>query len=710
MFNKAKWIWKDDKYLKNSYGWFFKYIDLEEEIINSTINITGHNHFKLIVNGEIVSGLVTPAPSTVTKDKLYLTYDLNKYLKVGRNKIEVIVLYLGGSGQNYINAIPGFIAQGVIETKNNEIEIISDDSFRVYNKTSYTDDMPFQQSRRITPVQYFDDRVILNDKDSRAPTVLNGYPKYRKQEIPEGGIHRTIEPTLLHEVDGVRVYDCGEIISGFVSIELKPKRDEEITIRYSEDLEGLRVKHNVANEYSEHYKDIFVVKKDKETSLNADFTYKAFRYFEIEGSISKIKAKAHKAGTAIDIVGSLSSKTNEEINQLFRMFKKTQKNNIQGLLVDCPHREQAQYLGDSALQAESIIYNVAQRKSLIEKVIADFAYAQYEDGTFPFVAPGSTGGEDFSLKIPEYDLYFVELIYERYLIDLDNTIYSKYEANLIKLLDQYINKIDNRGLVRKDKEWHISDWPYPTVDQEGEYLAFENMLLYKSLNMFSKMTTSKDKGEYYSKIAEQLKNTIIKEFKVNGLYKDCDNSKSYHQGIQAYALSCGLFKDDEIEKVLTYISGLKMSSSVILGRTVLSTLFEYKKTDEALAYMFDYEKGWGAILKTGSSTMWEGFDDIESHSHAWGMYPIRFMQEYLLGIKFDLKERDKIYINPQVTIRIKNLNGKILTERGLLEFEYNIIDNKVQFIYKIPDGLLTIFNYKDNHMILSGTNTFILNI
>ena len=44
------------------------------------------------------------------------------------------------------------------------------------------------------------------------------------------------------------------------------------------------------------------------------------------------------------------------------MFDNTQKNNILGLLVDCPHREQAQYLGDSALQAESIIYNVAERK------------------------------------------------------------------------------------------------------------------------------------------------------------------------------------------------------------------------------------------------------------------------------------------------------------------------------------------------------------
>ena len=80
-----------------------------------------------------------------------------------------------------------------------------------------------------------------------------------------------------------------EIISGFVSVEIKPTTDETVTIRYSEDLENNRVKHNVANEHSEYYKDIFVVKKNQTITLKADFTYKAFRYFEVVSKTSNIR-------------------------------------------------------------------------------------------------------------------------------------------------------------------------------------------------------------------------------------------------------------------------------------------------------------------------------------------------------------------------------------------------------------------------------------
>ena len=129
MFKDAKWIFDSKQYSKNSYGWFFKYVDVSEPIIESIINISAHNHFKLIINGETISGLVTPAPSVINKEKLYLSYDLKNHLKLGSNKIEVIVLYLGGGGQNYLNGTPGFICQGFVKTKNTCIPIISDENF-----------------------------------------------------------------------------------------------------------------------------------------------------------------------------------------------------------------------------------------------------------------------------------------------------------------------------------------------------------------------------------------------------------------------------------------------------------------------------------------------------------------------------------------------------------------------------------------------------
>lgn len=710
MFNKAKWIWKSNTFVKNSYSWFFKYITLDEEVQAATLKISAHNHFKLMINGKIVSGFVSPAPSVVDKEKLYLSYPIQKYLKKGVNKIEVIVLYLGGSGQNYINGQPGFILESLIKTKTKEIELFSDESFLVYENIPYKDDMEFQQSRRITPVQYYDDSVVLDDLCSHQAKSIKGYESYSLQEIPEGGIHKDIQPTLLYQDKNVNIYDCGEIISGFVSIEGLVNAAQTVTIRYSEDLENKRVKHNVANEHSDSYKDVFKLQKDKKSKLCADFTYKAFRYFEVEGDFIELNVIAHKAGTAIDIKGMLSSNTNEEINKLFTLFDNTQKNNVLGLLVDCPHREQAQYLGDSALQAESIIYNVIQRKSLIEKVISDFANAQYNDGTFPFVSPGSTNHKDYGLKIPEYDLYFVELIYIRFLIDMDKKIYEKYEHQLIKLLEQYIEKIDQSGLVRKNEDWHISDWPYPTVDQSGKYLAFENMLLYKSLEMFLAMTTSHEKSDRYLEIKDGLKKAIINKFKKGYLFKDCEDSSNFHQGIQAYALSCDLVDASDIDNVINYIIKQKMSSSIILGRTVIEMLFKYQKAEEALTYIFDYEKGWGHIIKEKSLTMWEGFDDIESHSHAWGMYPVKMIQAYMIGISFDSNEKNKIYVRPQISKRVKHLKAQVVSELGLITFSYQIKEDEVEFNYTIPKGLHANFKYNKIEKVLNGSNKIIVKL
>ena len=69
-------------------------------------------------------------------------------------------------------------------------------------------------------------------------------------------------------------------------------------------------------------------------------------------------------------------------------------------------------------------------------------------------------------------------------------------------------------------------------------------------------------------------------------------------------------------------------------------------------------KDGGNIIRSNSLTMWEGFDDIESHSHAWGMYPVRLIQEYMLGISFDSIIKNKVRIVPQIVKRVKNLSGK----------------------------------------------------
>ncbi|MDY3195520.1 MAG: family 78 glycoside hydrolase catalytic domain [Paracholeplasma sp.] len=686
MFQNAKWIWHHNIIQKNDYGVFVKSFEVGR-FNKAILNISGHNHIKLYINDKLISGYVTPAPSGL-HPKSYLSYDVSKDLLEGNNTIKVVVLYLGGSGQNYQNGIPGFILNLEIDEEAGVRHILSDETFSSIKNHPYVTGQPFQQNRRITPVERFDSSKLDEVPIHEPVLVLEGYHNYRKQTIKEGIVHKTYEPRLLSQSNTVYVFDADRIVSGFVRLDVLSQTNQVLRVRYSEDLEGNRVKHNVANEPSETYYDELILKKGMRVSHAFDFTYKAFRYAEVEGNLDELESfslKVELASTDLGIVGDLKSKSYPMITDLFTLFKHTQTNNTLGLLVDCPHREQAQYLGDSALQAESIIYNVKERKPLLEKVLDDFMDAQYTDGTFPFVSPGSTNDEEFSLKIPEYDLYFIELVEKRYQIDLDQKILDRYYEPSKKLVDHYISKIDEQGLVRKNEHWHISDWPYPSVDQEGDYLCFENMHFHKNLSSFIKLYQDRIEQDYYLKLRDALYLRIREVFLERGLFKDHEKAVSYHQGIQAFALNHGFVLDSELDAVITYIKQSGFSSSIILGRDVVHALLKSGYTKEALDYMFNYEKGWGTILRHGSKTMWEGFDDIESHSHAWGMYVVRLIQTYLVGI--NVINPDTYIIKPTMIDEVKDIAATIVTERGLLSFSYEVKESEVIYTYDIPLGL-----------------------
>lgn len=85
------------------------------------------------------------------------------------------------------------------------------------------------------------------------------------------------------------------------------------------------------------------------------------------------------------------------LNALFSACIQTQKNNALGQLVDCPHREQAQYLADADLQAESLLYHF-DVVSMVEKVLTDFTDGNMPMGPFHSSIPAILSIPIFRLK------------------------------------------------------------------------------------------------------------------------------------------------------------------------------------------------------------------------------------------------------------------------------------------------------------------------
>ena len=106
---------------------------------------------------------MSPVSSNPFKSKYYLEYDIKDALVQGINVIGSIVHYLGGYGQNYVNASPGFILEARIDLENKDtIEVITDNTWKCLNDTPYENGTPYQQRRRLSAVEIYDMRKEPN--------------------------------------------------------------------------------------------------------------------------------------------------------------------------------------------------------------------------------------------------------------------------------------------------------------------------------------------------------------------------------------------------------------------------------------------------------------------------------------------------------------------------------------------------------------------
>ena len=69
----------------------------------------------------------------------------------------------------------------------------------------------------------------------------------------------------------------------------------------------------------------------------------------------------------------------------------------------------------------------------------------------------------------------------------------------------------------------------------------------------------------------------------------------------------------------------------------LRLLFEEGLQDQAYHLLSKPDDpGWGYMIAQGAETMWEGWDDIESHCHAWNGYPARLRGSMSAGFRAEL--------------------------------------------------------------------------
>ena len=130
---------------------------------------------------------------------------------------------------------------------------------------------------------------------------------------------------------------------------------------------------------------------------------------------------------------------------------------------------------------------------------------------------------------------------------------------------------------------------------------------------------------------------------------------------------------------------------MIRSYDLLKVLFENGYKAEAYTFLTDPRTRWGAMIAQGSKTIWEGFEDIDSHSHAWNCYPARFLQQYVLGVSCAEAGFRRVRIAPYFPEGVHEMQGRVLTAQGVLE----VTGDAGGFAIVLPEGIQGEFVYGD---------------
>jgi len=713
---EAQWIWRSSEVQINDFAYFRKAFHLAEQPASAQLRMSCHHYAHVYVNGHKLGGYGTPAPTAPHRRKLYTTYDVAHLLHEGDNCITADAHYLGGDCQNSVNGLPGFrLELRGEDAGGGTFELLTDTSWQVLVDMPHQIGTDYQQSRRISAIEAYDARKLdprwrhaggeldaATTSAQLAAVACEAWPM-QLQTIPEGHIDEELAVTRVVVLPdtatqtSISIFDAGRVVTGWPRFSLKGYAGVTIRMRYSENLdEEGRVGHNVTNEPSETHYDEYTMRGDETERWQPDFSYKSFRYVEVTGYPVPIDAGelvVCSAHTALPYAGHFAC-SDDMLNRLYDASIRTQKNNMLGQFVDCPHREQAQYLADTDLQAELLLYNF-DAIAMLDKTLSDFADAQLADGTFPFVAPTTYEHPSFHIQIPEWDLHFATLLWKLYEASGETNYLAAHYDTMTAMLRYYVGIIDpETGLVPVDKGWHISDWPYPTVEEEGPYLTVQQVKLAQALDIAGKAAALLGKDEdqqSWEHQAAALRDHLHKQLYVPelGAYKDSIGSSRAHQGVSAIALWADVVPQEERARVLSYVRQREWECNTVLSLPLLRMLFANGCEAEALAIIDRREyPGWLHMIEQGSMTLWEGWQDIESHSHAWNGYPVRLLQEHVVGIQSAAPGFAQAVIRPYLAAGLSLAEATVWTVQGNIHARWErAADGELRVSVRIPAGI-----------------------
>ncbi len=624
------------------------------------LTVCGLGFYELYVNGKrLTKGHMSPYVVNPDQVLPYDNYDLSGLFVYGEN---VIAFILGNGMQNSFdgfiwnfpkarwNSAPKLAFALELETEGVKSVIEADENLLCHPSPIYFDGYRMGEkydARREIP-NWNEPGCDLSDWTYAIPVVRDcGEPMLacNKPIVATG----EMKPVSITPHEGGYLYDFGYNCVGLSRLAINGKWGQHITIDHGELLcDGKFTQSNLTFRDSSQAGYPKYVQRteyichggDVETHIPT-FTYYGFRYALVKG-ITEEQATPELLtyvvmNTELGDRGNFKC-SNETLNTLQEMTRRSTLGNFQHFPNDCPHREKNGWTADAALSAEQTIMNFEPEDNYLmwEKCLTR---AMNHEGSLPGIVP--TGGWGFKHNGPPWDAALIDLPYYTAVLRDDLRIAEEARGSMIRYFQFLRSRREENGLIN----FGLGDWLPAYHDYRAPIIFTNSAIAYslalKAAYLYDRLGLSLE-ADYCRGFAAEMKKAIRETLIVD---KEKMIFYGNHQSCQAMAIFYGLCdnKDEErraFEFMLEEIHKKDdhMGVGVLGGRVIFRVLCDFGYSDLAIKMITRPDQpSYGFMIEEGMTALGERISTSGSslnslNHHFWGDISA-LMIEYFAGIR-----------------------------------------------------------------------------
>jgi len=707
-----------------------KSFTLEEAPWKAGLLICGLGFYKLYLNGKrITKGALAPYISNPDDLIYYDFYDIKEYLAVGEN---VVGICLGNGFQNnpggYIwdfekarfRGAPQVALSIEIDFKGDADTLLfeGDESFRWAPSPIYNDDLrngEYYDARREQPgwcVPSFDDsgwQPAIKAPNPRGEARLcEAEPIVVTEELP---------PVSITALEDGYLYDFGANCAGVCRLTVNGTAGQEISLYHGEHLIDGRINmRNIGfndNDYVQ--KDIYICKGEDTEFYTPSFTYHGFQYVFVKGLTAE--QAVPEALTCLVMNSDLKERggfscSDETVNTLQTLTRRSTLANFYYFPTDCPHREKNGWTGDAALSAEHMLLNLNPENSYREW-LRNIRKAQRDDGALPGIVPTGGWGYEWG-NGPAWDCILIWLPYYTYLYRGNKDIIQENAHAILRYLEYMNNQVLEDGLLA----YGLGDWCPPDRGASE----------YKSPLQFTDTVIGMDMCEKAAWLFGEINLPLHREFALN-LYKKLRaaarsrllnlftmTAEGNCQTSQAMAIYFNLFEPAEKPEAFRVLldiiekTGNHLDTGILGGRVLFHVLAEFGQIDLALRMITQPSfPSYGWWVAQGATSLWEDFSSdprkVNSHNHHfWGDISHFFIRQ-LAGICYNPYRQGKsVDICPKFAEALSYAEGYHVAPEGEIRVRWQREESGgIRLDVTVPKGLKGQIKLPPGYVFDAGT-------